>query len=752
MEIDQEGPLQSKISLENVEQLIAKRSSSRSPVFPKLDSKLCISIVLGYAFTWDRATLFFHLVSKKGRAYFEKESAQLRHFINNETIKSMQLAFGNRSFQFIRPERFSRIGKLEFAYVTSDLFTIEDFAQQTLQIDNLEIGNRNIKLFEDDKLDEMIGLTLPFPVICKPTDRQNLSALVHLLKRTRMLKLNRLTSTWPILKILSKNESAFPNINGIHLEFDPIYADLIQGLPDNLLKRCRKLSLDMGNVMPNDPNMFLQIAYELIEKTEHLETLELRPTRRDVKWIEMLVACAPKLKQLQCLSISCCLANIDNQGNYKPVEQQEQEEESKQQPSTHDDMPIRGVQLHSKGEIDYMMTSNYVQVMAPERIAAKQAQIVHEEFMRYEQVFRESFPLLRKLRIEMGQLMLATTNLFPNVNHLSIQAALTPNSGDLLSEEQLRNLQTIKFEKMPLCADKVAKLLKQLTFGVSKDEGAPETRPKFKKIQIHTDALPPRFYQDFLSQCQVQQLQLTQVHLIEGLKYLAPLAENKSIKELTLVFYKFIHKTPDTDFLFPKAKNMSLKKLILHCPQTTSVGNIFSNDGLVLQWKSFYEMFGALESFQLTHASLPKSQVADLFSGLILNKHLKSFVLKKSNLPTECLKNIFESAALPSPDCVLETLGFELVGIDEALISSHAIPMLKNTQTLRSFQISQQKFKELDSLLQLMEVVQNHPTLEELNLQNLNVPIKFNEHLDALYRGIIEMTRGQSKLQKIVIC
>ena len=65
-------------------------------------------------------------------------------------------------------------------------------------------------------------------------------------------------------------------------------------------------------------------------------------------------------------------------------------------------MPIRGVQLHSKGEIDYMMTSNYVQVMAPERIAAKQALIVHEEFMRYEQVFRESFPLLRKLRIEMG--------------------------------------------------------------------------------------------------------------------------------------------------------------------------------------------------------------------------------------------------------------------------------------------------------------------------------------------------------------
>ena len=72
-----------------------------------------------------------------------------------------------------------------------------------------------------------------------------------------MLKLNRLASTWPILKILTKNEAAFPNINGIHLEFDPKYADLIQELPDKFLKRCRKLSLDMGNVMPTDPNMFL---------------------------------------------------------------------------------------------------------------------------------------------------------------------------------------------------------------------------------------------------------------------------------------------------------------------------------------------------------------------------------------------------------------------------------------------------------------------------------------------------------------
>ena len=78
--------------------------------------------------------------------------------------------------------------------------------------------------------------------------------------------------------------------------------------------------------MPSDPNMFLQIAYELIEKTEYLETLELRPTGKDVMWIEMVVACAPKLKNLQRLVISCCQVNIDSHGNYQPMGQKEEEE------------------------------------------------------------------------------------------------------------------------------------------------------------------------------------------------------------------------------------------------------------------------------------------------------------------------------------------------------------------------------------------------------------------------------------------
>jgi len=122
-----------------------------------------------------------------------------------------------------------------------------------MQIDKLMFGNRGFKLFENAKLEEMVGLTLPVPVICRQTDRQNLATLVNLLKKTKMLVLDRLNVTWPVLKILSDNEASFPSITGLHIEFDPAYNKLIEDLPPNLLKRCRTLSLVMGNVMPSSP-------------------------------------------------------------------------------------------------------------------------------------------------------------------------------------------------------------------------------------------------------------------------------------------------------------------------------------------------------------------------------------------------------------------------------------------------------------------------------------------------------------------
>ena len=118
-----------------------------------LDSKLAMGIILGYAFTWDQLQKLFNLLSKKGQNYFAVNQKQLRHFVNDKTIDEVTLAFGDRTFQFLRPERYARIRALDFAYITADLYTIEGFAQDTLQIDKLTFGNRGFKLFEDAKLD-----------------------------------------------------------------------------------------------------------------------------------------------------------------------------------------------------------------------------------------------------------------------------------------------------------------------------------------------------------------------------------------------------------------------------------------------------------------------------------------------------------------------------------------------------------------------------------------------------------------------
>ena len=57
---------------------------------------------------------------------------------------------------------------------------------------------------------------------------------------------------------------------------------------------------------------------------------------------------------------------------------------------------------------------------------------------------------------------------------------------------------------------------------------------------MHTDGLPPRFYQDFLQINPLQRLTLTNVSLSEGLKYLAPLGQNIYIEELCIIFNKLI--------------------------------------------------------------------------------------------------------------------------------------------------------------------------------------------------------------------
>ena len=107
----------------------------------------------------------------------------------------MAINFGSKSFQAIKPKRFARIDFLEFGYITSDLYTIEAFSQETMEIGRLHIGNRGFQLFQDSRLDQMVGLELPFAIQCKESDRANLRTIVALLKKTRVLSLDRIKTT-----------------------------------------------------------------------------------------------------------------------------------------------------------------------------------------------------------------------------------------------------------------------------------------------------------------------------------------------------------------------------------------------------------------------------------------------------------------------------------------------------------------------------------------------------------------------------
>ena len=129
----------------------------------------------------------------------------------------MAINFGAKSFQVIKPKRFARIEELEFRYITSDLYTIEAFAQETMEIRLLKIGNRGFQLFSDANLDDMVGLHLPFSIQCRESDRGNLRTLVALLKKTQVLSLDRIQVTWPVLHLLNLQWRHFTNLRGLRL-------------------------------------------------------------------------------------------------------------------------------------------------------------------------------------------------------------------------------------------------------------------------------------------------------------------------------------------------------------------------------------------------------------------------------------------------------------------------------------------------------------------------------------------------------
>ena len=112
-----------------------------------------MATVLSYLICWEQTEKFMRCLSKRSIAYFEAHQEVLRHFIMDKPIGNLQLAFGPKSFQTLKPKRFATIGELEFLHITDDLHSIENFVKGTQKVHRLYMGNRGFKLFNTATLD-----------------------------------------------------------------------------------------------------------------------------------------------------------------------------------------------------------------------------------------------------------------------------------------------------------------------------------------------------------------------------------------------------------------------------------------------------------------------------------------------------------------------------------------------------------------------------------------------------------------------
>jgi hypothetical protein len=70
--------------------------------------------------------------------------------------------------------------------------------------------------------------------MCRQEDRANLRTLVSLLKKTRVVELDRIMVTWPILKLILDNPAEFPNIVGLVIECKQDLQPLISRVADRM--------------------------------------------------------------------------------------------------------------------------------------------------------------------------------------------------------------------------------------------------------------------------------------------------------------------------------------------------------------------------------------------------------------------------------------------------------------------------------------------------------------------------------------
>jgi hypothetical protein len=86
----------------------------------RLPSKLCISLVMSFAFTFEKMEQVFRQLSKKGARYFEDNKSHLRYFSFDGNIKCVTIIFGSTQCEFVRTSK-SIIHLFEFAGITDDI-------------------------------------------------------------------------------------------------------------------------------------------------------------------------------------------------------------------------------------------------------------------------------------------------------------------------------------------------------------------------------------------------------------------------------------------------------------------------------------------------------------------------------------------------------------------------------------------------------------------------------------------------------
>ncbi len=179
----------------------------------------------------------------------------MKHFIVKKTIKELVIEFGEYIAVYTKPLPKTKIETLSFAYISNDLYKIEEFVTQTMGFGTVQMGNRSFKLFENIDDCELRGLKLIGGTM---TDQANLRTLVVMLKKTNTLRIDRLDVCWPVLKILADNPAEFSNITGLELLYDPKHSEIVATMAEKYGHKLKHLSLGEAIVKYPNPNGFLK--------------------------------------------------------------------------------------------------------------------------------------------------------------------------------------------------------------------------------------------------------------------------------------------------------------------------------------------------------------------------------------------------------------------------------------------------------------------------------------------------------------